>query len=64
MNFHLQVTMSVEEMNVNVGEEMAEDLMAEGFGDPVPNCHLRASREVTISNLRQGDLINEIPEGI
>lgn len=56
--------MSVEEMNVNIEEEMVEDLMAEEFSDLVPNYRRRASREVTITTLRQGDPINEIPEGI
>lgn len=53
--------MSSEE--VNVDDEMVENLMAEGFGDPVLNCRRRNSEEVTATNLHHGEPVNDVLKG-
>lgn len=53
--------MSSEE--VNVDDEMVENLMAKGFGDPVLNRPHRNSKEVTATNLRHGEPVNDILKG-
>lgn len=46
--------MSMEEVNVNVEEEMVENLMAKGFGDPAPNRRCRAAKRLRLQPLVKG----------
>lgn len=55
--------MSNEERVNVVEEEEIDNLMAEGFSNPIPRRH-RDANEVIPSNLRQGEPLNEIPKGV
>lgn len=56
--------MSVEEMNIGVDEKIVDELMAEGFGDPVLDRCSRTNQEVILANSGQGEPLNEVPEGV
>lgn len=54
--------MCIQEENIAVEEEMVENLMSEGFGDPLPDRHRRGG-EVTVAIVRQNKVV-EVPMGV